>query len=46
MTRAGRSLRLFTLIAAFGALAACVSPAPGGINLDQQQQAPPNTFRG
>jgi hypothetical protein len=46
MTHAARSLRLFAVIVAFGALAACVSPAPDGLRFDQQQQAPPNTFRG
>jgi hypothetical protein len=51
MTRAAPSLRLFAVLAAFGAVAACASPAPGGFDLQPQQlqlkqQAPPNTFRG
>lgn len=51
MTRAITSMRFFVVLAAFGALAACASPAPGGLNFErmnfeQKQPASPNTFRG
>jgi hypothetical protein len=47
MTRAAISVRVAVVLAAFGVLAACASPAAPGFNLQpQQQQAPPNTFRG